>query len=299
MKILVTGSNGFIGKFLIEKLKGERLETISTDIKTDENTCYLDVLNLKNLKNFLQEKKPVVLIHLAAATGATGKGANEESIKNPFKYFKTNVLGTLNIFEACRICNIKKIIFVSSVTATATNDKPIQEDSPFNPATPYSFSKAAAEMIAISYSKLYGIKTIIFRLPIICGENQSELNALREFVDNARKGKPLLVYGDGSHVREWLHPIDVCEAIFKGLNYFNRFNNECEIFVLGGNPMTMKDLASTVLKKIGNCDIIYQNKGIPEISIYTNTKKAEEFLEWTPRISVEEIISRIIVSDEV
>ena len=234
------------------------------------------------------------MIHLAALTGSTGKGGGTESIKDPFNYLRANVLGTLCVFESCRLYNVKKLIQMSSASPYGLTKTAITETTPLNPTNPYGFSKACADMVATCYALCYGIKTVIFRAPLLCGEGQKELNALREFVLSIKKGEAIVVFGKGEHVREWLHPKDVVDAFLKALTYFDRMSNPYEVFVLGNKPISMRNLAELIIKTAGRGHIEYSQSTKQVFDQYTNARKAKVILGWEPRISTDDIIRRVV-----
>jgi dTDP-glucose 4,6-dehydratase len=178
---------------------------------------------------------------------------------------------------------------------------PVNEATPFAPDTPYGQSKLMAEQLISMYSLNYGLSGIVFRAPLICGENQEEMNALREFVDSALRGDPIKVYGSGVHVREWLHPLDVAKAFDKALKAGTGMLECPQTFVLGASPISMIDLATKVVKSCGRGEIIQDvppDEGhISRIfSQYTDHSKALRILGWHPEIQIEQIISRVVHS---
>jgi nucleoside-diphosphate-sugar epimerase len=296
MRIVVTGGAGFLGQYVVERLKNERLEVIPVDInpRTPE-TKYLDVTDFLQTNSLFATVKPDVVIHLAALAGSTGKGGGAESMKDPYNYFRVNVMGTLNIFEACRRNNICKVIHMSSFSVYGVTKEVITEETPLNPNNPYGFSKACGELIAKCYAMNYGIKAIIFRVPLMCGEGQRELNALREFVLSVKEGKPIVIFGEGKHVREWLHPIDVTDAFIKAVKYFDRMTNPYEVFILGNKPISMKDLAQLVIENMGKGYVEHHPSTRQVFDQYTDASKAKRLLGWEAKISVEEIVKRVVM----
>jgi dTDP-glucose 4,6-dehydratase len=186
---------------------------------------------------------------------------------------------------------------MSSCSVYGQTTESITELTPVNPKNPYGFSKACAELVAKCYANNYGIRTLIFRPSHICGEGQREMNALREFVTCAKNGMPLLLFGEGEHVREWLHPIDVADAITRGISYFDQMTNPYEVFVLGSKPVSMKDLAHLVVSKTNRGKVVHVQRGSQTFDQYTNSEKMARVLGWTATIPVEEIVSRVAMQD--
>jgi len=295
-RVLVTGASGFLGGYLVEKLKAERFGVIPTDIDiTSRETVYLDVTDSQGTRSLFKTHKPDVLIHLAARCGSKGKGGGAESVKDPFNFFRVNILGTLNIFEACRLNNVNKVIYMSSFSPYGVVNEAIDESASFNPSNPYGYSKWCGELIARCYATGFGIHTIILRAPLICGKGQKELNALREFVLCVRESKPIVIFGDGMHTREWLHPTDVSAAFVDAIRYFQKMSSPFEVFVLGSNPISMLDLANLIVKNMGKGRIEFRSDGTNVFSQYTNTAKARKILGWQAKTSIEDIVKEVIV----
>jgi nucleoside-diphosphate-sugar epimerase len=297
MPILVTGGAGFLGRYVMTRLRNDATDAVSVDIDVNKGGEYLDVRDFARVNSKFADLRPDVVIHLAALAGASGKGGAAESPKDPFNYLNTNFVGTLNVFEACRLNDVKRVIHMSSCSVYGRTTERITELTPVNPDTPYGFSKASAELVAKCYASNYGIRTLIFRSSLICGEGQREMNALREFVMCAKNGMPLLVFGEGEHVREWLHPIDVADAMTRGLSYFNEMTNPYEIFVLGSKPVSMKDLARLVVSKTNRGNVVHLHGGRRTFDQCTNPEKIARLLGWTASIPVEDIVSRVAMQD--
>lgn len=294
MNILVTGGEGFVGKTVVGLLRTEGHNVISIDSSSEDKSMKVDVTNRNQVKTAFTIFKPEAVIHLASLAGATGKGGGAESIKFPHEYFHVNLNGVLNIYETCRELEINKVLCMSSFSPYGIARCPIDEETTFSPNNPYGSSKACVEEIAKCYAINYGIKTLILRPPLICGEKQKEMNALREFVYSAILNKPITIFGEGKHVREFIHPQDIARAYSAGLNYLERMEKPYDIIILGNKPISMNKLASTVIRYVG--------KGVIEIKPVTNSvfdqftdhSKAKRVLGWTPKISTNEIVQRVI-----
>jgi UDP-glucose 4-epimerase len=293
MRVLVTGGAGFLGRYVIGRLTKEGYDVISVDIKSEgEKTRLVDVTDLRAVNAIFSSTKPDIVIHLAALTGSCGKGGGRESMHDPYGYFRTNVMGTLTMLEACRLHNVQRLIHMSSFSLHGITKGPIDETTPFNATNPYGFSKECGELAVKCYARNYGIKVLIFRAPLLAGEKQVEENALQEFVRSVKRGQPIVIHGDGSHVREWLHPIDVAEALLKGIPYFDSMTSSYEVFVLGNRPIPMKELARIVTSKVGGKIQYEEDDSV--FDQYTDTNKVETTLRWKPKIQLQEIVERVI-----
>jgi UDP-glucose 4-epimerase len=189
MKILITGSSGFVGQHLTQLLN-KKHQVTGFDLKNGE-----DIFN----KNLLKQKMEGVeaVIHLAAYISAT------ESWEKPEEYLNNNALGTLRVVEAAIKANVKKLIFFSSAAVKA------------EPLTPYAVSKIAAEEILKLY--LEKINTVIVRPENIYGSGQKESYGyvIHNFINAARTGQPIKIYGSGKQTRDFVNISDVVLTVEK------------------------------------------------------------------------------------
>jgi len=288
----VFGGKGFLGSYLVTELEKYDYEVSTFDIKKDPS---MDATRFNAVLEFLYRKKPDIVINLAALTGACGKGGKEESLKRPYAFLYTNILIVLNILESMRILGIKYLIHMSSLSVHG-NQEDIREDSTFTPRDPYGVSKACCEIMCKLYSDLYNIKIAVVRAPLIVGAGQKELNALREFVLCALKNKTLVIFGDGTHEREWIHPRDVAQGIIKVIEWLNKGGESYKVFLLGApqNRVSMKALAELIIKKVGKGRIAFKNPERTYRSQRTHPFQTFNLLNWKPKISLDEIIDEVI-----
>jgi nucleoside-diphosphate-sugar epimerase len=292
MKVVVTGAGGFLGRWTVQHLKESGHDVDGIDLQGADSN--VDLMKLNATEAILKITEPEIIIQLAALAGSTGKGGGAESLKDPYRFLDINQKIVLNVYEACRNLGIKKAICMSSFSPYGKASCPIDENTPFNPNNPYGASKANVENIAKVYAQCFGIKTIIFRVPLICGEGQKELNALKEFVKSAIKGEEMAVWGNGGTLREFVHPLDVARAYGLALGYFDKMRMPYDTFVLGNEPISMLNLAEVVVSRVGRGRV----KLLPDkprmFDQWTRRNKAETKLEWTPRIGIEEIVDRVV-----
>jgi UDP-glucose 4-epimerase len=288
LKILVTGGRGFLGSHTCQILEEQGYEVIDTDIQGDGT--HLNVADFHQVEEVFSESRPEVVIHLAALV------AGGPSKSKPYEYFMVNTLGTINVLEACRRNNIQKLIHMSSFSIFGKTVDTITESTPLQPANPYGGSKASAEYVVKTYSRCYDIKTLIFRACLIAGEEQNEYNAIQEFVDCALKSEPLLIFGSGDHKREWIHPSDVARAFVLGTKHLQSLDQPFDTFNLGsGEPISMKRLAEKILEISGSSsEIVHKDYSGVRFDQITDTSKVRETLDWKPKVSLKEIISRVI-----
>jgi len=279
-KILITGSSGFIGSHLSKKLKTSGYEVI--EISKSKG---IDITNLKKLKS-LDLKNIDIVFHLAALT-SSDKDA---------ELYKTNVLGTLNILELCKIKKIKKIIFNSSYVYGHPKYLPINESHPLNPTNPYSISKFLSELLCNSYTQNNNLNIIILRLANIYGSNQKG-NFLIPAILNQLKNSEILL-SNPHFKRDFLHVDDLIKLYLKLIDT----NIKNETFNIGsGANISIIDLANKI-KKLSKSnatlkwqETINQNQRreneVKEVLL--NISKAKQLLDWQPSISIDEGLGMI------
>jgi UDP-glucose 4-epimerase len=189
MKILITGSSGFVGRHLVNKLS-RKYKIVGFDLKNGQN-----ILNERLLLKKLKGVDSVV--HLAAFISAS------ESWEKPKEYFENNTLGTLSVIRQCIEAKVKRLIIFSSAAVKA------------RPLTPYSVSKIAAEEIVGLYKNK--IKVTIVRPENIYGPGQKESYGyvIHNFIRAIKKRRPIHIYGDGLQVRDFIYIDDVVSVVDK------------------------------------------------------------------------------------
>jgi len=287
VKILVTGARGFVGKEVVRTLEKRGFEVIATGIA--HGGLYLDVRLSHDVCAFMARFKPDVVIHLAALV------AGQPSLKNPYEYYYTNIVGTLNILESMRLNGINKIVFMSSwATYGKPELLPITEKTPLCSKNPYGISKKCCEELVKSYAKSYGIKAVILRPTMIYGPEQTEKNVIQQIVDCISSGKLFEVYGIGEHTRECLYVTDVAEAIIKSIGFLEYTQSPYEIFVLGtGKPYSVKKMLN-IGQSIGEFPVTFKGVSIWAFSQASDITKAKKLLKWKPKVDFREGLKKIL-----
>ena len=300
VRIVVFGGAGFLGQYVVNKLINEGHEVLVFDSKVSP---HMDASSFINVYEYLKNIKPFIIVNLAGLTGALGRGGNTESVKHPYQFIYVNTVIVLNILESMRLLGIKYLIQMSSL-APFGDKKEIDENTTYEPKTPYGLSKMFIEYLCKLYAELYGLKILIIRAPLIAGKGQKELNALREFIITAIKDRTIIVYGNGKHVREWIHPSDVSEAISLSINYIMSMDKKYDILLISNpnNRISMIDLAKIVARivndKLGiNAIIKFINYNKTYGNQTVNIENTSKKLSWRPRIKLIEIINEIIGKD--
>lgn len=213
MKLLLTGCCGFICSHFA-KMGNVKHELILID--KSGYTLRLYGMNKNVLKKDLTSEYDLrgitkgvdVVVNFAAETFV------DYSISNPRRFVDNNIMGTFNLLEEARKNKVKKFIHISTdeVYGTCTQGF-FPEGAPLNPGNPYSATKAACDMLALSYYNTFGIPIIILRCENNYGTYQGKEKAIPTWVWHILKDKPLPLYGDGLHRRMWLRVEDFCSAI--------------------------------------------------------------------------------------
>jgi len=217
MKILITGSSGFVGKHLLKKLT-PKYQIVRYDLKNDQNILDEGLLH-KKLKDV------DVVIHLAAFISV------EESWRKPREYFINNSLGTLSVIQNSIKAGVKKVIYFSSAAVKV------------KPLTPYALSKITGENFIKLYSK--NIKTVIVRPENIYGpgQEQSYGYVIHNFIKGIKEGKSVKIYGNGLQKRDFIYIDDVVSVIERILE--GDVSNEI-ISIGTGRETSILNLAKTI-----------------------------------------------------
>ena len=246
MKLLITGSAGFIGYHLSKKLLEFNYEICGIDnlndyyskkLKTDrldllrsyDNFKFInaDICDIDSLKKEFSVHNPEKVVNLAAQPGV------RYSLVNPYAYMNSNLIGFLNILEMCRENNIAGLIYASSSSVYGDNkSKPFNvKDRVDRPISLYGATKRANELIAHSYSHLFQIKTTGLRFFTVYGPWYRPDMAMHIFADKISKGNDITVYNNGKMKRDFTYIDDIVNGTISAIEK----NYDCEIFNLGNN----------------------------------------------------------------
>ena len=228
MRILVTGGAGFIGSHLVRHLlAGEEHQVVNLDaLRYSGNLDNLkdldghprysfvqgDICDAALVDRVVREERIEAIVNCAAETHV------DRSIIEPGGFVRTDVVGTSVLLEAARACGVTRFVQVS--TDEVYGDVPSgrsKESDPLAPRSPYSASKAGADLLALSYFTTYGFPVMVTRGSNTFGPNQYPEKFIPLFVTNALEDQPLPLYGDGLQQRDWLYVQDHCEGIARVL----------------------------------------------------------------------------------
>lgn len=225
MKILVSGGAGFIGSNFIHYLlqNYDDVEIVNfdkltyagnldnlRDIEDDPRYSFVkgDICDAKLVKDVVKKESIEQIINFAAESHV------DRSVTSPEVFIKTDVFGTFTLLEICRKFNVGKYIQISTDEVYGSIEKgSFKETNPLNPSSPYSASKASADLLVSSYFVTYDLPVCITRSSNNFGPYQYPEKLIPLFTINALLDKPLPLYGDGLNVRDWLYVKDNCQAI--------------------------------------------------------------------------------------
>ncbi len=260
MKILVTGSAGFVGSNYLKRTLLNGSNDISGVIALDKLTYAGSLDNIHNLQGdsrfeFIQgdicDRKLVsqlftkvdAVVHFAAESHV------DRSINSSSEFIKTNVMGTANLLDALRDNPRIRFLHVStdevygSISSGSWN-----ESAPLMPNSPYSASKASSDLLAISYFRTYGLDIMISRCCNNYGPNQYPEKIIPLFITNLLSGRKIPLYGSGVNIREWIHVYDHCDAI----NLILTTGKSGEVYNIGsGYELSNLELTQKILERFG------------------------------------------------
>ena len=277
-RILVTGEDGFVGMHLVNALRELNSSTVSLK---DQNGNSIDIRDRDLIRGKLKELGDIdIIYHLAAKTSVIS------SYENPHATYETNVSGTLNILELCRLCDIDKVVYASSYVYGTPRYLPIDEKHVADPPNPYSRSKLLAEELCKSYHKDFGIKCIILRPFNIYGPGQRSDFLIPKVISSLSSGE--VVVRDLEPKRDFVYITDMINAYIKAGEYQGDF----DIFNIGyGKSYSVKEIIEKIIRIYGSnirvaCEGERRRNEI--MDCYANTAKARVLLGWRPLIDIDE-----------
>ena len=268
MKLLVTGGAGFIGSAFVRYILSE---STATSVVTLDKLTYAG--NLENLASVLEDRRhrfvhgdicdraTVVsilqevdidaIVHFAAESHV------DRSILSPDDFVETNIRGTATLLDAARQAKTARFVLVSTDEVYGDIEAPLEADEafPLKPSSPYAASKAAADLLALSYFRTFRLPVLITRASNNYGPYQFPEKLIPLMISNAIEGAPLPVYGDGLQIRDWLYVDDHC----RGIHAVLQRGREGEVYNIGGNcALPNREVITTVLQIVGAPETLMQ-----------------------------------------
>ena len=310
MTTIVTGGAGFIGSnfifHMLHKYPDDRIVcldkltyagNLSTLASVMEQPNFrfvkLDICDREGVYRLFEEEHPGVVVNFAAESHV------DRSIEDPGIFLQTNIMGTAVLMDACRVYGIQRYHQVSTdeVYGDLPLDRPdlfFTEDTPIHTSSPYSSSKAGADLLVLAYHRTYGLPVTISRCSNNYGPYHFPEKLIPLMITNAMNDQPLPVYGDGLNVRDWLYVQDHCKAI----DLIVHQGRVGEIYNVGGhNEMKNIDIVKLICKELGKSESLIQyvsdRKGHDRRYAIDPTKIHKE-LGWLPETTFADGIHKTI-----
>lgn len=310
MKFLVTGGAGFIGSnfmhYEVKKYSDDVFVCLDAltyagnynnikDLEEYSNFKFVkgDITDRELVYKLFEEEKFDIVINFAAESHV------DNSIKNPTIFLTTNIIGTSVLMDACRKYGIKRYHQVSTdeVYGDLPLDRPdllFTEDTPLHTSSPYSSSKASADLLVMAYHRTYGLPVTISRCSNNYGPYQFPEKLIPVVISKALAGEKIPVYGTGSNVRDWIHVID--HNI--GVDLIVRNGKSGEVYNLGGHSeRTNLEIVKIILKQLGKSEdlieFVTDRKG-HDLRYAIDSSKVEKELGWERTYTFEKGIKETI-----
>ena len=310
MKIIVTGGAGFIGgNFVYYELKNHpedeiicldkltyagNLETLEEALKNPQfKFVKADIADREAVYKLFEEEKPDIVVNFAAESHV------DRSIENPEIFLQTNILGTQVLMDACREYGIKRYHQVSTdeVYGDLPLDRPdlfFTETTPIHTSSPYSASKASADLLVLAYHRTFKLPVSITRCSNNYGPYHFPEKLIPLIISRALADEPLPVYGKGENVRDWLYVEDHCAAI----DLVMRKGRVGEVYNIGGhNEKSNLEVVKTILKQLGKPESLITyvtDRPGHDMRYAIDPTKIHEELGWLPQTKFEDGIRQTI-----
>jgi UDP-glucose 4-epimerase len=294
MKVLVTGGCGFVGSHIVDQLLKKDYDVVVVDdlstgkkerLNEKAKLFVVDIRNKLELEKVFEKEKPLIVIHCAAQVML------RKSIEEPILDAQINIFGTINVLEACKKNNVKKIIYTSTGGARYGEPKylPVDELHVIEPTSPYGISKHTAEHYIKYYNELHGLDYLIFCFGNVYGprDDPSCKRVTSLFCDQILKGKNPIIFGDGNQTRDFIFVLDLAEFIVDSI----KKNPTNKLFNLANSEQVSVNQIFDFLKEIsgfnGQAEHINAIKGEVR-DIVLDTTLAQKELNWKPRTSMKD-----------
>ena len=300
MKLLVTGFAGFIGanftQYILEKYPCDSIVGVDCLTYAASDIALRQLIGRKNLTFYkynicdreamdriFDAERPEVVVNFAAESHV------DRSIENSAAFIETNVHGTGILLDMSKKYGVKRFHQVSTDEVygdmALDSDGCFTEESPLNPSSPYSASKAAADLMALSYMKTHGLPVSISRSSNNYGKYQHKEKLIPMAIDRILSDNPVTLYGDGKNMRDWLYVIDNCRAIDLIIRA-----GECGVYnVSADNQLSNIELVKKIMLRLGKPDaeiaFVEDRKGHDRK--YSVSSEKIKSLGWMPKAEFE------------
>ena len=312
MKILVTGSAGFIGFHICKRLLDDKHQVVGIDnlnnyydkkIKIDRNRILkkydnynffkYDLIDYSKLNKLIKKLKIKIILHLAAQAGV------RYSVESPEKYFDSNLKGFFNILELSRNNKIKHLIFASTSSVYGNSNKfPLKEnDNSDFPMSFYAATKKSNEVMAHSYSNIYNLPCTALRFFTVYGPYGRPDMSLFKFTNSIYKNKKIDLFNSGNHFRDFTYIDDIINGIKLILNKPPKKDIPFDIYNLGkGSSVSLLKYVKEIEKNIGKkakFNMLSLQKGDVH-KTHSSIKKTYRFFGYKPKITIKTGVKKFI-----
>ena len=308
MKILVTGGAGFIGGNFVHFMLKEHpqddilcvdaltyagnMETLAPAMDNPHfKFIKADIADREAIYSIFEQEKPEIVVNFAAESHV------DRSIENPSIFLQTNVMGTQVLLDACRKYGIQRYHQVSTdeVYGDLPLDRPdlfFTEETPIHTSSPYSASKASADLLVQAYHRTFGVPVTISRCSNNYGPYHFPEKLIPLMIANVLNDKPLPVYGDGKNVRDWLYVEDHCRAI----DLIIHNGRVGEVYNVGGhNEKTNLEVVQLIIAALGKGEIKFVRDRAGHDGRYAiDPAKIHNEMGWLPQTKLEDGIQKTI-----
>jgi nucleoside-diphosphate-sugar epimerase len=264
---------------------------IGVDVSPPASIC-TDISKKESLFNDLKEVEFDAVVHLAAITNI------KDTIEDPYRCYNVNCVGTLNVLELASQRDVKRLIYASSANVYGLPlELPVKESTPFNPRTPYDYSKVIGEYLVQSYYRHKGLPATILRSWKLFGENDSPKSAISKFIRSCLRNEPIPLFNSGKdttdpyHIENYCYAVELCLVKSKAVG---------EVFNVGtGNELSIRQIAETIRGMIGSrskLQLLPPRSPLESkpMRSYPSIEKIKRLLGYRPIVTFEEGLSRTI-----
>jgi dTDP-glucose 4,6-dehydratase len=307
VRLLVTGGAGFIGSAFVRRMLagGKVRELVNLDkltyagnlenlapVAADPRHRFVrgDICDAGLVEALLEEARPDAVVHFAAESHV------DRSIFSPAPVFETNLRGAFTLLEAVRRRRLERFLHVSTDEVYGSLPEPLEADEnfPLRPSSPYSASKAGADLLALSYFATYRVPVIVTRASNNYGPYQFPEKLIPLMICHALEGRPLPVYGDGGNVRDWLYVEDHCRA----LEMLLESGREGEIYNIGGHcALPNLEVVRRILRITGRPESLIRfvaDRPGHDRRYALSSRKLREQTGWSPAVDFDEGLARTV-----
>lgn len=284
MHILVTGGAGFVGANLVRLLLAEGCSVRVLDNFSTGQRAYLTNVDVEIIEGSILDVEAVNqavynvdgVVHLAAQTGVPS------SLKDPYKDCQLNIIGTLNMLEACRHQGVKRFVFASSNAPIGRQPPPATEDKAPLPISPYGASKLAGEGYCLAYHGSWDIETVVLRFANIYGPYSTHKNSVvAKFCKDILANGEITIHGNGQQTRDFIFVKDLCQIVYLAL----KSKTSGELFQIASGIETSITTLANLVQSTAKQDFSISYAPIRQGDIdrnYSAITKAHEVFGWSP-----------------